>query len=358
MATKKKAPSRSRSKKAPAPSAAQPAAEASAKKPADWRIIVGLLVLAFAVTKGWDMRRWQEEGFKFGSWGKTEVVVATAKGAVAERGDGPNNVLGCLTLSVDKQGDVYYYYGAGMLKKFGPDNKLQAAFFGDKQKEKITLWSLAPAPDGSLWAIERGGSRFLHFDAKLKLVGKVDTEVTGMYALAIDSQGRFLATVPGGYVQVLDAQGKVVSEIGHGGKMALEQGSRLVVDEKDNIYVLDRLASKDNSPMDPMVRSYDKDGKALAQWVARGLPWSMFSCIAYDPQGFVVLNNNGQSASQGVQVYTKTGKLRCYVQTSSAGVPLSVVSGLAIGLNGDWAVDVSAGGRGCDRLRLPSMSVK
>jgi hypothetical protein len=363
MATKKKAPSQARPKKAAAqPSPVAPAAvqapAAPAQKPADWRMIVGLLVLAFIVTKVWDMRHWQEEGFKFGSWSKPEVAVATFKGAVAERGSGPNEVLGCLTMTMDKDGDVFYYYGAGLLKKFSRDNKLLAAFSGDSQKEKISLWSLAAAPDGSLWAIERGGSRFLQFDSKLKLVKKVDSEVAGMYALAIDSQGRFLVTVPGGFVQALDEQGKLLSDIGHGGKMALVQGTRLTVDGQDNIYVLDKLDSKDSNPADPMVRCYDKTGKPLAQWVARGLPWNMFSCIAYDPQGYVVLNNNGQSESQGLQVYTKDGSLRCYVQTTSSGITLSVVSGLAISADGDWAVDVSPAGRGCDRLRLPSLSAK
>ena len=53
-------------------------------------------------------------------------------------------------------------------------------------------------------------------------------------------------------------------------------------------------------------------------------------------------------------VYSKDGKLMAYVATASNGGSLSVLSGLAISSNGDWAADVSPAGRGCDRLRLPA----
>ena len=359
MATKKKATSPARKKKAPAvpaASAMEPQVQAPVEnaKPANWKFIVGLLVVAFLVTKVWDMRYWQNDGFSFHGFSKTESITAVFKGAVAERGEGPNNVLGCLAVAIDPSGSVYYLYGAGTVKKFSPDNKLVAIYDGSKTKEKIAPWSLAPLPDGTLWASERTSPKLHHFDAKLRLIKTIDTEASGINSLVIDSQGRFIATVVGGYVQVLDPQGKLLYDVGRKSKKPLVQGTRLTVDDKDNIYVLDQLASSGNAPEDPIVRSFDKEGKQLNNWTARGLPWNMFSCIAYDPQGYIALNNNGVGPSQGVQLYSKDGKLMAYVPTASNGGSLSVLSGLAISSNGDWAADVSPAGRGCDRLRLPA----
>src|SRR4051812_32026877 len=116
MVTKKKkaAPPRRKTVPALAPApVAVPVAAETGKTPANWKFIAGLVLLAVAVTQLWDMRYWQTEGFKFRGWSKPEVITAVFKGAVAERGDKPENVLGCLSMAIDKAGAVYYLYGGG-----------------------------------------------------------------------------------------------------------------------------------------------------------------------------------------------------------------------------------------------------
>lgn len=364
MATKKKAPvpaKRKRAQAAPgaAPMVPPPARAEDEGSPADWRWIVGLLVFAFVITKVWDMRDWKGGSFSFGGFGKPALITAQREGAYAERGEAADQVFGCRALSVDKHGNAFYYYLPSYLKKFSPEGKLLANYKAAKKEDQFdNLWALAHASDDSLWAVERGGDRLIHFSPDLKLLGTLKMPEAGLTGLAIDGAGRFLVIVPTGHVLVVDDKGKAVARIGNEGKHAIKNAAKLALDEQDNLYVLDRGDGTATKPQDPKVWVFDKTGKFVAHWLAKGSPWSEFTCLAYDPQGLVVVSNNGQVSTRGLQVYDKKGKLKGLIQTASDGSSLFNVPALAIGAGGDWAIDATPQGRGCDHLRLPALDPK
>ena len=221
----------------------------------------------------------------------------------------------------------------------------------------MTLWALAADQKGGVWGADRGPAGLLHFDEKLRMDRSIKTSESNLTGLAIDSQGRFIIAAEGPYAQVLDPEGKPLFKVGFGGSSPLGAAYRVAVDEQDNIYVLDRAGCTGRPLEDPTVRAYDKTGKALAHWKATGLAWNEFSCIAYDPQGYVALNNNGIGTMSGVVLYTKKGDAR-YQIASANGVNVGATTGMAISSNGDLIVDTSPSGRGCDRLGLPVLGAK
>ena len=352
MATKKKAPARAPRKKASsqlqsleAPLAAAPAPVSPASGSSFG--VRAVLMVAICAFVGW----------RLVTRVRTVPIKADYKNVIATIGSAPEQVVGCRTMTVDKDGNIFYYF-VGRLKKFSPDGKLLAFPVGKGKPEQMypymSLWALCPDQEGGVWACDRGNSRLLHFDGKLKMDKAIKVSDADLTGLAIDSQGHFLVASQNSYVQVLDADGKPLYKVGND---IIGQAYRVVVDEQDNVYVLDRANCNGHALEDPTVFSFDKKGKELAHWKATGLAWNDFSCMAYDPQGYIALNNNGIGTSPGVALYDKKGDAR-FVVTAAGGVSLGAITGLAISSNGDWDVDASPVGRGCERMSLPVLADK
>jgi hypothetical protein len=228
----------------------------------------------------------------------------------------------------------------------------------EQQFPYMSLWALAADNEGGVWAANRGPGELLHFDSKLKMDRKIKVGDANLTGLAIDSQGHFILASEGPYVQVLDAEGKPLFKAGEqGSKDAVGAAYRVAVDEQDNIYVLDRANCTGKALEDPSVSVFDKEGKGLAHWKATGLAWNEFSCIAYSPQGYLALNNNGIGAAPGITLYSKKGAPLFRVP-NAGGINLGGTTGMAISANGDLIVDTSPAGRGCDRLSLPDLAAR
>jgi sugar lactone lactonase YvrE len=216
---------------------------------------------------------------------------------------------------------------------------------------------VAADAENRVWACERGSGRVIRLSPELKWELAFKAPSTDLTGIAVDSQGRVLVASFTNKVYIFDAEGTLLKEMTGDAKQPLITAYRLCVDEKDNLYVLD--AGRGHSK-DPDVKAYDKNGKALGEWMARGLPFNEFSCIAWEPKGFVVLNNNGLKAgeSQGIQLYAPNGKLKGRVMASNTNMNMMSVPGLAIGPRGDWVLDTTPYGRGCDRFTLMTKPVK
>jgi len=337
------------------PVAAVPPPAVAAKPKSKWALIAAVVVAGLLVG----------QGVIVFMGNKSKEMTVALESAIAGRGQGKGEVVGCRTLAVDKDGNVVYVYGVGqdtVVQRFSPDGKFIARFENDpkdKKKERAlnNVWAVATDAEDRVWVCERGTGRVIRLSPELKWETAVKAPSTDLTGIAVDSQGRVLVASYVNKIYVFDSEGALLKEMNGDTKQPLITAYRLCVDEKDNIYVLD--AARGNGK-EPDVKAYDKNGKGLGEWLARGLPFNELSCIGWDPKGYVVLNNNGlnSSESQGIQLYSPNGKLKGRVTASNTALNLMSVPGLAIGARGDWALDPTPQGRGCDRFTLMTQPVK
>ena len=135
MATKKKITAKPRSKRPKAeplaplqPLEAAPVAYAPAARSGAGFGVRAILFVAIAAFIGWKLK----------SRVHMEPVVAELKNVIATYGGAPEQVVGCRTLTVDKDGNVFYYF-VGRLKKFSPEGKLLAFPVGKESRSRCTL---------------------------------------------------------------------------------------------------------------------------------------------------------------------------------------------------------------------------
>lgn len=319
--------------------------ETAKPKSQKWAMIIALVIGAVMV---------MQSAFVY-MGNKKKDVTLFFESQVAVRGEGKGEVVGCRTLAVDDKGDVAYCYGVGegsVLQVFSADGKKYIRYEAKKKDEAINnIFSLAFAPDGTLWGCERGSGRIVHFSADLKFLGSFKAPSTDLPGIAVDPNGLIWVASYGPKIYVFNAAGDMQKEFSGTPKAPIVTAYRLTFDAQGNLVLLD---SGRGQGKDPDVKIYSPEGKSLAVFMAKGLPFNEFSCIGVD-QGLVVLNDNGStgSDSQGMLLFDYKGKVQARAINTSNQLSLRNVPGLAIGAKGHWAMDMTPLGRGCDRFSLP-----
>jgi streptogramin lyase len=338
VATKKKK-SVAAPKRAPRAAAAAPAPKPKGQK---WVMVLGLVVAAASLVQG---------AMVFMANKKKDATLFF-EGQIAVRGEGMGEVGGCRNLAVDSTGGVAYVQGVGettMLQAYSPDGKLIGRYQAKKKEEALNnIFALAYAADGSLWGCERGPGRVVHLSHDLKFLDSFKVPSTDLSGIAVDPQGLIWVASYGPKIYVYDDKGIAQREFLGAPKAPLVQAYRLAFDAKGDLVVLDCGRGQGK---DPDVKIYAPDGKSLAVFMAKGLPFNEFSCIGVD-HDLVALNNNGSSGtdSEGILLFDFKGKAKYRALFTSNQLSLANVPGLAIGSTGKWALDMTPVGRGCDRF--------
>jgi DNA-binding beta-propeller fold protein YncE len=328
---------------APAPVSAQTPAGSSVKEKAI--VVAGVLVVALLLAQG---------AYVYMN-NKKQVRVLNEASTIAVRGEGKGTVTGCRHLAVSKEGDVAYIFGTGpgcVLQKFTKNGQFAGIYEPKAKEQKLNnAWAVAFDSQGRVWVCERGSGRVLRLSSKLAFEKAVTLTSPDLTGLVVDSQDHVYVASDSPKVFILDGEGSLIKEFTGDDKSAMATAYRLAVDAKDDLYVLD--AGRGQSK-DPDIKVYDKEGRSISSFMARGVPFNEFSCIGWDPQGFVVLNNNGMNApeSKGIELFSPKGKLVAVAQASNTGLSMMSIPGLAIGAGGDWALDVTPLGKGCTRFLL------
>lgn len=350
MATKKKTIA---AKAAPKKTKSTTPVEAVAAKPKgkNWSVVI-LLVIAAALLV---------QGALSYIGNKKKDVTLFFEGQVAVRGEGIGEVVGCRTLAADSKGQVAYVYGVGegtVLQLFSPDGKLIKRYEPKGKDGALNnVFSVAFGPDDSLWACERGSGRILHFSSpKLELLGAFKAPSADLPGIAVDPQGQVWVASYGPKIYVFSPKGEMIKEFMGAPKAPLIGAYRMTFDAKGNLVVLD---SGRGQGKDPDVKIYSPEGKMVANFMAKGLPFNEFSCIGVD-QDLVVLNDNGSTGtdSQGMLLFDYKGKVKARAALTSNQLSLRNVPGLAISTKGHWVMDLTPLGRGCDRFSMPMDSEK
>jgi hypothetical protein len=352
VATKKKkaAPRAPRKPAAPAPAVAAPAPPPVVSKPRSQKLAMVLGLLVAAAFLG------QSVMVYLGS--KKKDVVPFFEAQLAQRGEGPGEVFGCRTLAVDDKGDVAYVFGQAdscVLQIFSADGKKYQRYQAKRKDEELNnIFSVAFAPDDSLWACERGSGRVIHFSADLKFLSSFKAPSTELPGIAVDAQGQVWVASYGPKIYVYDAGGILQKEFAGDHDAPIVTAYRMTFDSKGNLVLLD---SGRGQGKDPDVKIYNPAGKSIASFMAKGLPFNEFSCIAVDKDR-IVLNDNGTNGtdSQGMLLFDYKGRAKERALTTTNQLSLTNVPGLAIGPKGHWALDMTPVGRGCDRFSLPDLA--
>lgn len=308
-------------------------------------LVVGVLVAALLLV----------QGALVYMGNKKQMRVLNEASTIAASGQGKGAVMGCRNLAVSKGGDVAYLFGTGtgcVLQKFTKNGQFVAIYEPKDKEEKLNnAWAMAFDSQDRLWVCERGSGRVLRLSSKLAFEEAFTLTGSDLTGIAIDSKDQVYVASNSPKVFILDAEGKALREFTGDDKVALALAYRLAVGAKDDLYVLDAGRGQGK---EPDVKAFDKQGHSIGSFMARGVPYNEFSCIGWDPQGYVVLNNNGMSStdSQGIELFLPTGKLVGLVQSSNTGLSMMSIPGLAIGAGGDWALDVTPLGKGCTRFML------
>jgi DNA-binding beta-propeller fold protein YncE len=341
---------KAKSKKAPAARPARKAlaeAKAPEKKRSKMGVFIFLLLVAGIIGQG---------AYVFLANKKKDAVLFF-ESQIAQRGSGKGEVEGARNLAVDDKGGVAYVFGVGegtVVQAYSGDGKFVARYEAKRKDQALNnVFALNYAPDGTLWACERGSGRVVHLSAKLDFLGSFNAPSTDLPGLAVDAKGQVWVASNGPKIYVYDAKGNLQLEFKGTPKAPLVTAYRLTFDGAGNLLVLD---SGRGQGKDPDVKIYSPDGKSLGAFMAKGLPFNEFSCIGAD-QGYAVLNNNGSSGtdSQGIFLFNYKGKVVYRALSTSNQLSLANVPGLAIGRKGHWALDTTPLGRGCDRFSFSAL---
>jgi hypothetical protein len=306
-------------------------------------LISTLVILAMAGQAVWVFYRDQ----------KAQVTL-NFEAAIAPRGQGIGEVTGCRHMGTDPQGDLFYLQGVGessLLQKFARDGHLLARLAPDAPVgERLNNgFAVAGAADGSAWVVERGTGALKHYSDKLKLLATIQAPANDLTGVAVAPDGTVWAANFAGTLFALTPGATDLKPFVGQKKGRLRAPFRLCFDSQGNCYVLD---FEQGMGKDPVIRAYDAKFNFLRSWTVKDQPVNEFMCIAYQPQGYVVVNDTRPEVvdAKGFRLYTPKGHLQGIATLTNTGQNIRATPGFAITPQGDWYLDMTPLQQGCGRL--------
>lgn len=294
-----------------------------------------------------------QAGWSFYRNRKTQVTLHF-DGAIAPRGPGKGQVTGARHMAANAKGELFYLQGGAdsmVLQKFARDGRW-LGWVSPESPEAERLnngFAVAAGNDGSVWVVEKGTGFLKQYGEDMRLKMKLQLPGSDLNGVAVGPDGRVWAADYSGQLLIADPKNGDIKRFQGEKKGRLRAPFRLAISGEGEVFVLDFA---NGMGKDPVIHAYDAQGKHLKSWTVKGQPVNEFMCIAWHPQGFVVLNDNRPDVVEavGFRLFSPDGKLQGVATLTDTGQNIRAIPAFAISAGGDWFMDMTPLQQGCGRL--------